>query len=93
VVRWGRHGCCTSLQYRSGLPPLAEDCHARFAGTRPGILVSCWMKGSIASERIAMGAPWSVVGHSLYAATVTVIAWGATFSSGMGSPESRRSSR
>jgi hypothetical protein len=43
-------------------------------------------------ERVASGGRWPVVSRGLYAATVTVIVWGTTFSSGTGSPESCRSS-
>lgn len=42
---------------------------------------------------LSFGRTVPIVRRGLYAATVTVIAWGATFSSGMGSPESCRSSR
>ena len=56
----------------------------------PGVVLA---KGSTVSERVGSGGRWPVVSRGLYAATVTVIAWGTTFSSGTGSPESCRSSR
>jgi hypothetical protein len=54
VVRWGRHGCCTSLLYHSG-PPLVGACRAPSVGTRRRPLAWCWTKGNIASERVALG--------------------------------------
>ncbi len=84
--------CCTSLLYSYG-QPLVEAGRAPSAGTRRRTLVSCWTRGGTASERVGSGGRCPVIRRGLYAATVTVIAWGTTFSSGTGSPESCRSSR